>query len=322
MTGSTTENTDNSNDSPLVSVIMNCYNGEKYLREAINSVLSQSYQHWELIFWDNQSTDRSADILKSYDDQRIRYCYADAYTLLYEARKNAVEQARGEFLTFLDVDDFWMEEKIEKQVEMFQNDEVGLVYGNYIVVDEVENSEYRMFQERLVNGWVRDEMLRKYVIGLLTIMVRRSAYESLVKPFDSRFHIIGDFDLALRLSVKWKFDCLQDPIAYYRKHESNESLLHRNRFIAEKLTWFSEMRYNSQFSDSNEVWKNYSLYRYHDAVLGVTEDNDRKRAISTFISLPLSWLKIKLLLIFVMPVKVFKIKNWLKSADLLVNIKT
>ena len=58
-------------EQPLVSVIMNCFNGEKYLREAIDSVLAQTYQNWELIFWDNQSTDSSAEIVKSYDDPRI-----------------------------------------------------------------------------------------------------------------------------------------------------------------------------------------------------------------------------------------------------------
>ena len=77
----------------LVSVIMNCFNGEKYLREAIDSVLAQTYQNWELIFWDNQSTDKSAEIVKSYEDPRIYYFYARHHTLLYEARNYAIEQS-------------------------------------------------------------------------------------------------------------------------------------------------------------------------------------------------------------------------------------
>ena len=59
--------------NPLVSVIINCYNGEKYLREAIDSVIAQTYSNWEIIFWDNQSTDSSAEIVKSYNDDRIKY---------------------------------------------------------------------------------------------------------------------------------------------------------------------------------------------------------------------------------------------------------
>ena len=58
---------------PLVSIIMNCYNGEKYLRVALDSVIAQTYQKWELIFWDNQSTDQSKELFKSYDDERLNY---------------------------------------------------------------------------------------------------------------------------------------------------------------------------------------------------------------------------------------------------------
>ena len=60
---------------PLVSVLMNCFNGEKYLREAINSVYTQTYKNWEIIFWDNKSKDKSAEIFKSYKDKRLKYYF-------------------------------------------------------------------------------------------------------------------------------------------------------------------------------------------------------------------------------------------------------
>ena len=63
-------------DNPLISIIMNCYNGEKYLQEALDSVINQTYKNWEIIFWDNQSTDNSSFILKSYKDHRIKYFYS------------------------------------------------------------------------------------------------------------------------------------------------------------------------------------------------------------------------------------------------------
>ena len=78
---------------PLVSIIMNCFNGERYLKEAINSVLEQQYNNWELIFWDNQSTDSSAQIFLSYNDDRFKYYYAPLHTPLYEARNYAVEKS-------------------------------------------------------------------------------------------------------------------------------------------------------------------------------------------------------------------------------------
>ena len=80
---------------------MNCYNGEKYLREAIDSIYAQSYENWEIIFWDNCSTDSSAEIAKSYDE-KIKYFTVSSKLELGEARKLATEHARGKYLAFLD----------------------------------------------------------------------------------------------------------------------------------------------------------------------------------------------------------------------------
>ena len=77
------------NEKPLVSIIINCFNGDKYLKEAINSIYNQSYHNWEIIFWDNQSTDESANIAKSFD-QKLKYFYASNHTPLGEARNEAV----------------------------------------------------------------------------------------------------------------------------------------------------------------------------------------------------------------------------------------
>ena len=102
----------------LVSVIMNCHNGEVFLKESLNSLISQTYKNWELIFWDNNSTDKSETILKQYKDQRIKYFKSDSYSKLYRARNLAVSKANGEFITFLDTDDLWNKEKLEKQIEI------------------------------------------------------------------------------------------------------------------------------------------------------------------------------------------------------------
>ena len=91
---------------PFVSIIMNCYNGEEFLNTAVDSVLAQSYQNWELIFWDNQSSDNSAKVFSAHCDTRLKYFLAPDHTLLYEARNYAVQKSKGEYLAFLDVDDW------------------------------------------------------------------------------------------------------------------------------------------------------------------------------------------------------------------------
>jgi len=82
-------------ENPLVTVVMNCYNGEKYLQKAIESVLSQTYSNWEIIFWDNQSHDKSAEIFKSYKDRRFKYFLAPKHTVRYEARNYAISKSSG-----------------------------------------------------------------------------------------------------------------------------------------------------------------------------------------------------------------------------------
>ena len=77
---------------------MNCYNGEAYLYESIKSVLSQTYKNWEIIFWDNKSEDKSAEIFKSYNDKRFKYFYAHEHTPLYKARNLAIEKSKGELI--------------------------------------------------------------------------------------------------------------------------------------------------------------------------------------------------------------------------------
>ena len=86
---------ENSTSYPKISVVVNCYNGEKYLKEAIESVVAQTYPNWELILWDNQSTDRSKDVVEAFEDDRIKYFYAPQHTALGKARKRALTRAAG-----------------------------------------------------------------------------------------------------------------------------------------------------------------------------------------------------------------------------------
>ena len=124
----------------LVSVITNCFNGDKYLHKALNSVVAQTYKNWEIIFWDNQSVDKSAEIFKSYKDVRFKYYYAPKHSkILYEAKNYALAKAKGDFFAFLDVDDWWLPNKLEKQISLFNDPEVGVVYGNFYNFYEKQN---------------------------------------------------------------------------------------------------------------------------------------------------------------------------------------
>src|ERR1041385_8210295 len=119
---------------PLVSVIMNCFNSATYLREALDTVRAQSFRNWELIFWDNQSTDQSREIFHSYSDPRFRYFHAPTHTSLGAARNHAVKQATAAWLAFLDCDDEWEPHKLSLQLsETERYGDVGIVYSPFAI---------------------------------------------------------------------------------------------------------------------------------------------------------------------------------------------
>ena len=114
--------------TPLVSVIMNCLNGEQYIKEAIDSVYSQTYSNWEIIFWDNNSTDNTSKITKSFDS-RLRYIKSETCLPLHNARNLAIDECRGEIIGFLDADDIWLPNKLSDQVSLIISG-YKVVYGN------------------------------------------------------------------------------------------------------------------------------------------------------------------------------------------------
>jgi len=249
-------------NTPLVSIIVNCYNGEKYLREAIASVLSQTYKNWELIFWDNQSDDNSAEIFKEYIDHRLHYCYAPNHTRLYAARNYAYEQSKGEFIAFLDVDDWWESTKLEDQIKLFSDPYVGLVYSNFWIASTGSQKLKLAYKKSLPSGFVLNHQLKSYTVGILTIMVRRSSLDDLDYIFDSHYQIIGDFDLVIRLAVEWKFASIQKPSAYYRMHDNNMSKKHRHLQIMEMQQWIEKTQGQYKISNNTgyEIRKKFHLY--------------------------------------------------------------
>jgi glycosyltransferase involved in cell wall biosynthesis len=294
---------------PLVSVIMNCYNGEKYLSQAIDSVLTQTYRNWEIIFWDNQSTDRSAQIARSYSDTRLKYFYAPSHTGLYEARNYAVAKAQGEFLAFLDVDDWWLPDKLTRQIPLFADPQVGLACANYWVESERKRKRWLALRRPIPAGWALGELLRSYFIGLLTLVVRRSAFDSLDYPFDARFAIGGDRDLAIRLSMTWKLGSAPEPLAVYRLHGENQIVRNRRQIAEELSCWIGQMEKVESLRSLPEFRFVRHQLTYLNAMHGLLH-GDRRSAYRLLPALPWSQMKLRLCIAVLMPVSlVRRLKN-------------
>ncbi|MFQ5787560.1 MAG: glycosyltransferase family 2 protein [Thermodesulfobacteriota bacterium] len=209
-------------NDPTVSIIMNCLNGEKYLREAIDSVFGQTFDDWEIIFWEDvDSTDSSGDIAKSYGS-KLRYFKADEKLPLYGARNLALQKARGKFIAILDCDDLWLPTKLEEQIPLFEEDsEVGLVCSDAILFDE-KGKEKRLFAfKKPRRGNLFPELLMNHFIIISAAVVRKKAFDSLDFWFDSRLKMTGDTDAWRRISYKWKNDYIDKPLVKYRIHNNN-----------------------------------------------------------------------------------------------------
>jgi len=201
---------------------MNCYNGEKYLQEAIDSVYAQSYKNWEIIFWDNASKDLSANIAKSYDS-KVKYFFSNKTISLGHARNKAIEQSKGSYVAFLDVDDIWYPNKLEKQLSFFvTDDKLGLVYTNfhnyYLDGSKVPGNKFFRFKK----GQVFKELLKNNFIVLSSVIIPKNIIVEL-KGFPG-YSWAEEYDLFLKIAYQYNIDFVKTPSISYRYHDSNASL--------------------------------------------------------------------------------------------------
>ena len=266
---------------PLVSILMNCYNGEKFLEEAINSVLVQTYQNWELIFWDNRSTDRSAEIFKSYNDPRLKYFLSAEHTDLGGGRAKAFQYLSGELVAMLDADDIWLPRKLEKQVPLFEVPEIGIVIcDTSFFNDKTEKALYGKKPPHMGN--VFENLMTNYFVSSETIVFRRSTVLKLPRAFDPDFNFISDFDLVVRLSRISKLAFCPEVLAKWRVHGESHTWKYPFTFVEDIEHWilkqiaedhlFSEI-YKKQIKIFNSV--NYR----ERAIFEIRNNGNRVKAI-------------------------------------------
>tara|TARA_Y100000590_G_scaffold470153_1_gene662363 strand:+ start:4052 stop:4954 length:903 start_codon:yes stop_codon:yes gene_type:complete len=293
------------NQKPLVSVIMNCYNGQQFLNEALDSLVEQTYKNWELVFWDNKSDDDSINIFNSYNDKRFKLYSAPNHTILYEARNKAIKKASGELIAFLDTDDYWSPNKLEKQVKLFEDNKVNLVYGNFWIVNESSYFKKRIFtSKKLPTGKVLKSLLSEYTVGLLTIMLRKKSLKNFDEMFNTKYDLLADYDFVLRFSVDNYFECIQEPVACYRIHKNNMSNLEKEKQISQLKSWFNSIKSDSVFSSQKEIGDVYERIKYMEVLNLILEKNFFKGFYEA-IKFPIGIKKIKLFLALCLPKSVF-----------------
>lgn len=207
-------------DGPLVTVIIPNFNYARFLSQAIDSVLAQSYKDFEVLVIDNGSTDNSTEILRGYGN-RIRWICQENRGQS-GSRNRGIEEARGQFIAFLDADDAWAERKLEKQMPLFENLHVGLVYCGIAFTDR--DLKLREIQLPVSRGRVLREFAeggRAVVIGGESSCIIRRECLSFIGGFDPELSLSAGWDLYRRIASSYELDYVCEPLTLYRQHGDN-----------------------------------------------------------------------------------------------------
>ncbi len=208
-----------------VSVIIPTYNYAYFIAEAVESVLAQTFPVFETIVVDDGSNDNTEEVIAKFGD-KVKYI-KQRNGGVCAARNNGVKSASGDFIAFLDADDVWLPEKIEKQMAKFdEDDQIGLVHCGMREFD-TENGETMRLHLEGEEGWVADELLlfdKPVVIGPGgTIIVSRKAFEA-VGGFDTNLKVGEDWDFCYRIARKFKVGLVREILVDYRHHGKNSHL--------------------------------------------------------------------------------------------------
>lgn len=208
----------------LVSVVITCYNYGKYLSQAIDSVLRQTSPCLEVIVVNDGSTDNTDEVMAQFEGiEHIKYIKQHNAGQA-NAKNTGIRHARGEFIAFLDADDVWCEEKLEKQMECFKNNRVGVVYCRARYLDDSnEEFSYEMTAPYLQprRGSVTQWLVFDNFVQFSSTIVRKDCFERF-GTFDENLKMGIDWDLWLRISTAYEFDYVDDRLFFYRMGHSGQ----------------------------------------------------------------------------------------------------
>ena len=213
---------------PLVSVCMQTWNSERFVGEAIESVLGQDFEDLELIIVDGASTDATRQIIERYakQDRRIRVIFHERNLGISRACNDGIEAAKGKFIAQIDSDDVWVADKLTKQLAVLERDEDLIVWSEGEIIDHAGQSLGKSFSERLGNnasakksGDLWQELLCSNCIFHSTVIYKKQNLGDV--RYDEGILVINDFKFFLELARQYQFYYIAEPLAKYRLHGGN-----------------------------------------------------------------------------------------------------
>ena len=218
--------------NPFISVIMPVFNVERYIREAVDSVVSQTYENWELLIIEDCSSDSTAEIINTFSDPRIRILQNERNRGTSYSRMKGISESKGEWIAFLDGDDKWDHTKLEKQVRRMNEitDPVLLFTGSAFMNDEGKMLDYVMEVPETITY---EELLKQNLISCSSVLVKKDVIRRYSFP---DIHIIhADLDVWLGILKEEKYAYgVNDPLLIYRLARNSKS---SNKWKAARMNW-------------------------------------------------------------------------------------
>lgn len=201
----------------LISIIMPCYNTGQYLKDSVDSVIAQTYKNWELLIIDDCSSDNSIDIIKSYSDSRIKLLTNEKNSGAAISRNYGLREAKGRYISFLDSDDTWACDKLEKQLNFIKENNYAFVYCDYrICINGVWENVIRTAPNKIN----KRKIYNYCYFSTITVMYDREKV-GLIQIADLK----KNNDYAMWIQALSKVDAYRQPecLAFYIKHENSVS---------------------------------------------------------------------------------------------------
>lgn len=259
---------------PLVSVIIPVYNHEKFIGDTIKSVLDQSYENWELLIVDDCSLDKSWSVIQEYakNDNRIKIFKNEINKGLIYNWEFLLGQATGEYIAFLEGDDYLYEDNLKKKIEIFEKyPEVAMVYCNLDIINENGRVILGNYYGRYRIITYKNEKIKpeEYFFAKIApfssysqIMIRKSVIADGIIPRtldqDAKVFLPSDWDYNFRISTQKNVYFIEDVILGYRKHGANSSA---NMLKAVEHYELLLADYEKNFSESKKVLKSIAFQR-------------------------------------------------------------
>ncbi len=224
-----------SQKNPQVSIIIPTYNRSSFLQRAITSILNQTFDDFELIIVDDCSIDDTERVVADMNDDRIKYMKLESNIGAAAARNIGIKSARGQYIAFLDSDDEYLHNKLELQINKFQETpgNVGIIYSGYYIIYESDSYHEVVLPE--YKGNLFDILLKHNRIGSSTPLVRKECFDS-CGLFDESLPSCQDWDMWLRISTKYDFDFANEPLAKAHNHGNQISTNIESKILSrEKL---------------------------------------------------------------------------------------